>query len=162
MLEPGGIVHVGWTRRGEDCGSIGGVCREDGILFKYDWNDEPTEQWVRLEWQPWRFGGRRRWFRCPSIACGRRALKLYQCNRYFACRVCANLAYQSQHDNWGNRALSKAQNIRRKLGGSPVLWDPFPEKPRGMHWRTYSRLWKRYNDAEQATLAYSAKLLGLP
>ena len=32
---------------------------------------------------------------------------------------------------------SKAQNIRRKLGGSASLPDTFPTKPKGMHWTTY-------------------------
>jgi hypothetical protein len=27
-----------------------------------------------------------------------------------------------------------------KLGGSPSLAEPFPEKPKGIHWRTYNRL----------------------
>jgi hypothetical protein len=36
--------------------------------------------------------------------------------------------------------LAKAQAVRERLGGSPSLDDPFPEKPRGMHWRTYRKL----------------------
>jgi hypothetical protein len=27
-----------------------------------------------------------------------------------------------------------------RLGGSPNLLEPFPEKPRGMHWQTYNKL----------------------
>jgi hypothetical protein len=30
-----------------------------------------------------------------------------------------------------------------KLGGSISLAEPLPEKPRGMHWRTYYRLYAR-------------------
>ena len=40
-----------------------------------------------------------------------------------------------------------------KLGGSPSLLDPFPRKPRRMHWRTYHRAWARAVAAENALLA---------
>jgi hypothetical protein len=60
---------------------------------------------------------------------------------HYRCRKCWNLAYQSQHEVPYQRALSQAQKFRQRLGGSPCTDDPFPEKPKGMHWRTYDRLW---------------------
>jgi hypothetical protein len=39
-----------------------------------------------------------------------------------------------------NREIRRSRNIRARLGGGPNLFDPFPEKPRGMHRRTYFRL----------------------
>jgi hypothetical protein len=38
------------------------------------------------------------------------------------------------------RGVFKAQKIRTRLGGSVNLFEPFPEKPKRMHWRTYLRL----------------------
>jgi hypothetical protein len=32
------------------------------------------------------------------------------------------------------------QGIRRRLGGSASLCEPFPAKPKGLQWRTYQRL----------------------
>jgi hypothetical protein len=32
-----------------------------------------------------------------------------------------------------------------RLGGSVSMLDEFPEKPKGMHWRTYER-WRRIHD----------------
>ena len=29
---------------------------------------------------------------------------------------------------------------------------PFPEKPKGMHWRTYERLWWEHDEAQMAQL----------
>ncbi len=39
-----------------------------------------------------------------------------------------------------------------KLGGSPSLADPFPDKPKGMWWRTY---WRLRKEAEEAEYRYS-------
>lgn len=59
---------------------------------------------------PCHFGGFRRWFLCPfpkeAKQCGRRVGKLYlpPGGRYWGCRHCYNLAYESQMEN---RAISK-------------------------------------------------------
>jgi hypothetical protein len=58
----------------------------------------------------------------------------------FACRHCYQLAYDSQREQPYQRALSRAQAIWMKLGGSACTSDDFPPKPKGMHWRTYERL----------------------
>ncbi len=51
------------------------------------------------------------------------------------------------------RALHKAQAIRERLGGSANMTEPFPEKPKGMHFDTYMRLWHEHREAESAQLA---------
>ncbi len=48
-------------------------------------------------------------------------------------------------------AVSNAVNFR---GGSPCIVDPFPEKPKGMHWRTYQRLQLEAEGAEMLFLSY--------
>ena len=44
--------------------------------------------------------------------------------------------------------LGKAQKIRMRLGGSPET-EEFPDKPKGMHWRTYDRLCRVHDAAEE-------------
>jgi len=71
--------------------------------------------------------------------CGRQVTKLYHAGRLFACRHCSRLAYASQQESAHFRGLWKAQKIRMRLGGSANMLEDFPEKPKGMHWRTYER-----------------------
>jgi DNA-binding ferritin-like protein len=52
-----------------------------------------------------------------------------------------------------HRALRRAQRIRRRLGGSANMMEPFPEKPKGMHWQTYDRLFCEHHEAEMEQLA---------
>ena len=58
----------------------------------------------------------------------------------FACRQCHRLAYESQREQPHYRGLRRSQAIRKKLGGSGSMAEPFPAKPKGMHWSTYLRL----------------------
>jgi hypothetical protein len=95
-------------------------------------------QRVPVSWTECHLGGWRPWFRC---SCGRRAAILYDgAGGLFACRYCCGLAYESQHLATRDRLISLARKIRMQLGGGPSLFDPFPDKPRGMHWSTYDRL----------------------
>ena len=112
-----------------------------------------AKQQFPVVWTPCRFGGDRPWFVCSVYAngtyCGRQVTKLYNAGRLFACRHCSRLAYASQQESAHDRGLRKAQTIRMRLGGSANMLDDFPEKPKGMHWRTYERLC-RVHDAAQA------------
>jgi hypothetical protein len=103
-----------------------------------DWTD--VDYSIQLTRTPCRFGGERTWFLCPGRGCGRRVAKLYCAGRYYVCRHCGDLAYSSQREDAGDRALSRAQAIRKRLGGSANMLMPFPPKPKGMHWKTYIRL----------------------
>lgn len=151
-----------WYRDGEQTGSIGvRVEGHDEIVLKFrsrsygaeEWED--VEQRIPLDWSPCNLGGRRPWFRCSVYCngryCGRRVMKLYAGGKLFACRHCYNLAYQSQHEPTHGRATLRTQKIRMKLGGSPSLFEPFPDKPKGMHWKTYERLCIEAGEAEIAS-----------
>jgi hypothetical protein len=150
------------------CGGISVWTEVDSVILTFGWREsgsnEPksVEQRVPIVWTNCHLGGRRPWFQCT--ACGRRVAKLYLGGRpVFACRHCYGLAYASQQEGPRDRALTQAQNIRERLGGSVnLLDDPFPEKPRRMHWRTYRRLRQRAEAAELRSNALMLRWLRRP
>jgi hypothetical protein len=87
--------------------------------------------------------------RVKRVYCGRRVIKLYGAGRLFACRHCYRLTYTSRQESAHQRGLWKSQRIRMQLGGSPSMLDEFPDKPKGMHWRTCERLRRRHDAAEE-------------
>ena len=76
-------------------------------------------------------GGRRWWFRCPATGWRVARLHLPSGGQIFAGRRAYGLAYRSQRERAYDRALTRTQDIRVKLGGSPSLAEPFPDKPKG-------------------------------
>jgi len=154
-LAAGQWFTASWTYGGKPAGSISAWTEPDSVILTFNWrgsgNNESrsVEQRVKIVWTNCRLGGRRPWFQCT--ACARRVAKLYLCGRpIFACRHCLGLAYTSQQESPRDRALTQAQKIRERLGGSAnLLDDPFPEKPPGMAWIAYERLRRRGEAAEK-------------
>jgi hypothetical protein len=77
----------------------------------------------------------------------------YGPGRYFLCRHCYDLRYESQREDKMDRALRRAQKIRKRLGGSANMMEPFPEKPKGIHVKTYMRMFWKHHEVEMEQLA---------
>jgi hypothetical protein len=71
--------------------------------------------------------------------CGRRVAILFG-GSIFACRHCHKLAYECQRETDDDRAMRRADTIRRRLGWGAGIANPEGGKPKGMHWRTFERL----------------------
>jgi hypothetical protein len=150
-----------WSCDGEISASIWVETKGHLVTLKYrhraygdEWSD--VSQDVGIDWLPCRFGGARPWFVCSvhknGRYCGRQVAKLYGGGKLFACRHCYGLSYASQQESSRDRGLHRAQAIRRRLEGSLSIMDEFPAKPKGMHWRTYESLHRRYEKAESRSL----------
>ena len=57
-----------------------------------------------------------------------------------SCRDCHRLAYAGQNETPYLHAIRRVRKIRMRLGAGFSFAEPFPEKPPGMHWRTYLRM----------------------
>lgn len=93
------------------------------------------------------FGGERWWIVCPP--CGRRCAAIYlvppgyirQHGMPWACRRCHRLIYPTQREGKGDRALRRLRSI---LHRADAAWIPFVlprRRPKGMHQRTFDRLY---------------------
>lgn len=141
-LRPGCAGKLTWSRGGTRTGNIDYRIETTGLRLIYKtrshggaWRD--VNELVPFVQTPTNFGGGRQWFKC--LSCGARCRILYG-GGYFRCRRCHRLKYESQYEPAFACAASRALKIREKLGGMGGLDMPFPEKPKGMHWRTYERL----------------------
>jgi hypothetical protein len=138
--------------RPQDCGDVCDVGPstlrlELSYRIRTKWEDEwqNIQEPVPILWKPCRFGGRRPFFLCPGVVngvhCGRQVVNLYCAGKYFLCRHCYRLTYTSRQERAYDRVLRRVDKLRMSLGSDPGIASDFPEKPKGMHWRTYrSRL----------------------
>jgi hypothetical protein len=150
-LQAPGWRTLTWRLNGEVTATIGIWALPDQIRVRYTcrpWSGEPKqyEYPVFFDFTKCNYGGERRWFICPARGCSRRVAVLYM-SSIFACRHCLDLAYESQRESPWQRAFSKARRIREKVGCTDPMEDDFPDKPKWMHWRTYSVFMREYNRA---------------
>jgi hypothetical protein len=76
---------------------------------------------------------------CPY--CERRVARLFRGLCGYFCRPCVgNPIYASQTKSTNGRRHFEACKLRLRLGGIASIAVPFPERPRGMHKKTYARL----------------------
>jgi hypothetical protein len=161
-LREGESFEYSWTYDGKPCGSIRVQMEEESVVLGFrsllgDGSWTPVQQRVPITWTTCHLGGRRPWFSCDvhtdSQHCGRRVAAVYSTGGLFACRACHGLPYASQREPLRHRGLAKARKIRARLGGSANMFDPFPDRPKGMHRRTYYRL-RQSHDAAAARLGF--------
>lgn len=144
-LKHGNSGTITWSRRGQERGSIRYRTEADGLRLIYraskggqEWRD--VNELIPFAWTNANFNGRRRWFVC--LSCSRRCRIIYG-GTHYRCRKCHQLKYESQYEPIFGRATEQRHKLRKRLGYIGSLDDPFPPKPKGMHWKTYRRLEKR-------------------
>lgn len=158
FLKPGFFGKLTWTRGDEDAGWIQFRSHPNSLELDYrfresggDWT--PINERVWLSRKAQHFGGERVYFTCPG--CHRNCMVLYG-GAYFRCRNCHGLAYASQNEDVIDRLRRRADKKRKRVGGFTGEYWHFPAKPKGMHWRTYDRLfteWEALEDEHEVMLA---------
>ena len=140
-----------------------------GIRIRMDWQsmvlsyrikstDEVVEQRVQTQTSPCHLGGERRWFTCPQ--CSKRVALLYAPGRYFSCRECYGLGYATQKEGAGDRAASRANKLRKRLGWDAGILNGNGDRPKGMHWKTYLQLKAEHDRLVQISYYDMGRKLG--
>jgi len=138
-----------WCIDGETIASIQVRIEPSQVILTYRYK-QFDEEWVNeshtvhIDWTNCNFGGKRPWFICPVKGCGKRVAILYGSN-IFSCRHCNQLAYQSQREPADERAIRRAEKIRKNLNWKPGVLNDMGNKPKSMHWKTFERLTTQYN-----------------
>ena len=166
----GGVFNWSNTATGAHAASIGCIIRKNTdaptIWLEYKRGDEPLKYLVHLTSTSPNYGGRRWYFVCPLAGCGRRVACLYLApgSRYFACRHCSNLTYQSTRNDLMEKVDSRLYKVRYRMKAkgkvTGFILDPIPPRPRYMHLETYGRLMMEYyNLLDLRDLAYYVGLI---
>lgn len=132
---------------------------EAWMRLRYRCNGKPEDYTVRLTTTEPNFGGLRWWFVCPVR--GLRIAKLYLAGggKWFASREANFIVYKSQSESLEDRQANRAHSLRRKLGGIVGFDQPFPVKPKGLHWKTYNRICDEVNHLEANSMALMLRRL---
>lgn len=119
-----------WTNyAGEETGSIGFMVSvrdyEGYIQFKYTQTDRYSGEKTELDYRvnlvstQCNYGGKRWWFECPLAingrVCSRRVGVLYLRGKYFGCRHCQDLTYESCRDSHKLDRLAYSMGIGPKM-----------------------------------------------
>lgn len=128
------------------------------LSYRIKSTDEVVEQRVQTQTSPCHLGGERRWFTCPR--CSKRVAVIYAPGRYFACRQCCGLSYATQKEGAGDRAASRANKLRKRLGWDAGILNGNGGRPKGMHWKTYLRLKSEHDQLVQISYYDIGRKLG--
>ena len=165
LLKPGRSFSWQWTRGGNKIAAIDMRADTDRVTLIYrsrsngdEWQDMNYP--VRLAWTHCNYGGQRAWWLCPAVGCGRRVALPYG-GKVYACRHCHRMAYRTQREQPHDRAGSRAETIRKRLGWDAGILNLPGGKPKGMHWRTFERLQAAHDAHTTQALAGMAAKLGL-
>ncbi len=173
VLQPGARSTWQWTRGGgEPAGTIVTIMDHDRprLTLVYstrragetDWTPRTAHVW--LDVTPCHYGGERTWLRCPH--CHTRRAVLFSVDGAFACRGRHDLAYASTREDEAGACDRRIRAIADRLGSDGnglrgFLWT-MPDKPKGMHWKTYDRLTRElYREHERREDVFTARAIAI-
>lgn len=128
------------------------------VDYRFQLND--YDEWknvredIRLSELPNNYGGNRLYFTCPT--CWGRYRFLYVRSGYFRCRRCNKLNYPSSRKGKNDVMTIKMNNLLRdkfKVDTKELSYcdmsDYVPDKPKGMHWKTYYKWLDKLEEAQE-------------
>lgn len=107
------------------------------IEVSYTHRSKPYKYSIQLSKTSCHYGGHRYWWHCPK--CYQRTSILY-CAGLYVCRHCIGANYGSQLQQPIDRAFSRLNTLRTKLGWQRGAIHGIGARPRYMHSKTFDRL----------------------
>jgi len=139
LLIPGIQFDLTWIRNGNAVGGVTVRIYNEYLQLEYIDNEYVhRNQQIDFAKTLCNYGGVRSWLRCPE--CGCRFISLYTIGKEFACRKCHDLTYDSCNQSELDRIITKYNKAKAKIGGGPGIVAPVPDRPKGMHHKTYERI----------------------
>lgn len=166
QLTPYQFFRCTWSRYGEVTNYLEVIVEDNHVILNHK-HLKSDGQWkmesypVYLDWTSCNFGGKRPWFLCPVPGCKRRVAVLY-CDGVFACRKCHQVLYTSQIENEMDRMARRADKIRDRLDWEPGFLNGNGWKPKGMHWKTFDRLFQEHANFVDQSLMRAAIRFRVP
>jgi hypothetical protein len=164
LMRPGVYSTFSWKDNWDrPTGSIQIVGGADSVTFVYSVRANDTDSWRQIEEPvafvrvPKPFGGQQVFFLCPR--CGRRILELALGKERFRCRSCLGIVHASSQEGPTDRAMRKANKLRKRLGAEPGL-DSWYRRPRHMRQTTFEKIDARIQAAEAEVNDAHIRLLG--
>ncbi len=157
-LSPGRRT-MSWSCGEESSGYIQYTMHSDCMVLDYNFRRsggewEPVKQTIWFDETACHYGNTRKWFSCPHF--NKRVAILYGADKLFLCRHCYQLPYASQGETYLDRMARKARKVRQQLDIDNPIFDPdnlmdeVYYKPKGMHQKTFDRLMKAEDQAQNA------------
>lgn len=149
--------QLNWKQNGTNVGSIGYSMKQNQIELKYrfqeafsnDWED--VDQTIYFQSTPCNYGGERKWFTCPR--CNGRSAVLYGVQKYFFCRKCCNLPYQSQLQSPIDRVIAKKHQLGEQIFERYEYGEGW-QKKKGVHHKTFGIKLVKYRELSQILDTY--------
>jgi hypothetical protein len=144
FLKAGASGSFKWKVNGEQIGAISFHTSQTSIVLSYLIDQsESVKQAIRLDETACNLGGYRKWFCCQK--CSRRCEVLYYRYSRFHCRTCQNLTYETQSQSKLDRMIRRYHKLQDKMFDE----DSYSKK-KGIHLRTYHKLWDEYLALDEA------------
>ena len=137
------LFSITWHGLGEPEPQMSILKIADTAKLMYQVKHHSSNEWqqrnqvVPLSRTACRYGGVRKWFKCPE--CNRRCELLYFRFGSFACRLCQKIAYSSQSCGLIDRLTNKLHKLEAPVHGG---------RPKGMHGTTVNRINERVRAVE--------------
>jgi len=145
-LNPYEFGTLGWSSGGELSGRINFFTSVNTIHLNYrikigqdDW--QHISQLIQFDRTECNFGGERLWFICPE--CKRRVGLLCCSHILFLCRHCCHVSYSSNQNGYVKNLINQKYKLGYRIFASYEFGSGRGKK-KGMHWKTFDRLYSRY------------------